>query len=371
MSNLLINEPPLMVLPSLASKIGLNEAIVLQQIHYWLNPKINKNYKEEKHWVYNSYEQWQEQFTFWSIDTIKRTITALEKLGLLISKNFNSSKFNKTKWYTVDYEKLKLLTSCTDRSAQSALSMKANSTIDQCKMPSSYIDTETTTDNKTSPSLPQPILKEEKRGGGLIKEYDLGKKEMFSQNNNKALFFKNQKTVEQEKQQPFVINPLAQHMVDIWDQTVREGQGSKSYLRGPRQTNLLYVLETYFDHNLENWKKFCSIITSSKHLMGETDAKFTAGIDWVIAPEHVEKILEGKYRADRGVFTKDPYESARKIFDFLSGDDLNYYKNFYVEERQKKDPSFSIDENDPALFTSGYFKHFVVTELMKKFLPKK
>ena len=37
MSNLLIHEEPLLVLPGLASRIGLNEAIFLQQIHYWLN----------------------------------------------------------------------------------------------------------------------------------------------------------------------------------------------------------------------------------------------------------------------------------------------------------------------------------------------
>ena len=40
-SKLLIDEPPLQVLPSLALKIGLNEAIILQQVHYWLNPKLN------------------------------------------------------------------------------------------------------------------------------------------------------------------------------------------------------------------------------------------------------------------------------------------------------------------------------------------
>ena len=37
MSNLLTQEPPLQVLPSLAVAIGLNEAIVLQQVHYLLN----------------------------------------------------------------------------------------------------------------------------------------------------------------------------------------------------------------------------------------------------------------------------------------------------------------------------------------------
>ena len=39
MSNLLIEEPPLQVLPSLALAVGLNEAIILQQMHYWLKIK--------------------------------------------------------------------------------------------------------------------------------------------------------------------------------------------------------------------------------------------------------------------------------------------------------------------------------------------
>ena len=51
--SLLISEPPLQVLPSLAVKIGLNEAIILQQVHYWLlkSNNIRDGYK----WVYNSY----------------------------------------------------------------------------------------------------------------------------------------------------------------------------------------------------------------------------------------------------------------------------------------------------------------------------
>ena len=37
MSKLLISENLVMIIPTLAVKIGLNEAIVLQQIHYWGN----------------------------------------------------------------------------------------------------------------------------------------------------------------------------------------------------------------------------------------------------------------------------------------------------------------------------------------------
>lgn len=111
MSNLLINEPPLQVLPSLAKKIGLNEAIVLQQVHYWLEIKksTKKDYHDGAYWVYNTYDDWKKQFDFWSIATIRRTFSSLEKKGLLITGNYNRAGFDKTKWYTINYEALNSL----------------------------------------------------------------------------------------------------------------------------------------------------------------------------------------------------------------------------------------------------------------------
>lgn len=104
MSRLLINEEPLQLLPGLAKAIGLNEAIVLQQIHYWLN-KSDKKY-EGKVWTYNSYSEWQKQFPWWSESTIKRIFQSLEKLDLLITGNFNHMSIDRTKWYTINYSRL-------------------------------------------------------------------------------------------------------------------------------------------------------------------------------------------------------------------------------------------------------------------------
>jgi uncharacterized phage protein (TIGR02220 family) len=104
MSSLLINEAPLMIVPSLAVRIGMNEAVVLQQIHYWLG--MSKHQIEGKKWVYNTYEDWQKQFPFWSISTIRRTFSSLEKSGLVVSDNWNAFKLDKTKWYTINYERL-------------------------------------------------------------------------------------------------------------------------------------------------------------------------------------------------------------------------------------------------------------------------
>lgn len=108
MSKLLINENPVMIIPSLAVKIGLNEAVILQQIHYWV--QTSRHVIEGRKWIFNTYKDWQEQLPFWSESTIKRTIHSLEKQGFLLSGNWNRSKMDKTKWYTINYQQLEELT---------------------------------------------------------------------------------------------------------------------------------------------------------------------------------------------------------------------------------------------------------------------
>lgn len=121
--DLLINEPPLLVLPTLAKLIGLNESIVFQQVHYWLR-KTSHEYDGAK-WFYKTYEEWHEEFPFWSVATVRRTITSLEKQGLLISTTkYNKLGIDKTKWYTINYGNYKKLMS--SRVAQNEQSSCSN-----------------------------------------------------------------------------------------------------------------------------------------------------------------------------------------------------------------------------------------------------
>ena len=62
MERRLLNENPILLFPTLAKKVGLNEAIFLQQLQYWLSESdhIHDGYK----WVYNTYESWNKQFPF-------------------------------------------------------------------------------------------------------------------------------------------------------------------------------------------------------------------------------------------------------------------------------------------------------------------
>lgn len=107
MSNLLINESPILVLPTLAKKIGLNQALFIQQLHYWLAD--SKHTYDGYQWVYNTYEDWHRQFPFWSTSTIRRIIGKLEREGLIVSGNYNRFKMDKTKWYRINYEYLESL----------------------------------------------------------------------------------------------------------------------------------------------------------------------------------------------------------------------------------------------------------------------
>ena len=109
---LLSDKYPIYFSAEIAKKIGLNEAIVLQQIHSWVlnNKKNNINFKDGYYWTYNSYKKWDKVFIFLSESTIIRTIKKLEKSNLLIVKNYNKMKGDRTRWYRVNLEALNDLT---------------------------------------------------------------------------------------------------------------------------------------------------------------------------------------------------------------------------------------------------------------------
>lgn len=101
----LFDEHPLVIDVKLAQVIGLNQAIVLQQLNYWLHSRSAKKING-KVWVYNRIKDWNEQFPFWSKNTVQRTLDSLEKDHLVITGNFNKYKFDRTKWYSINQAEL-------------------------------------------------------------------------------------------------------------------------------------------------------------------------------------------------------------------------------------------------------------------------
>lgn len=128
----------LIVNTDLALILGdLNEAIVLNQLNYWLeiNKKADKNFIDDRYWVYNSYSDWKaKDFPYWSEKTIQRTFTRLENKGVVVSANYNKLGIDKTKWYTIDTEKLQELVDKFNSDEDKMTNQQDNMTDRQDKM---------------------------------------------------------------------------------------------------------------------------------------------------------------------------------------------------------------------------------------------
>ena len=145
MTNLLIDDRPIMFLPMLAKALGSCErAIVLQQIH-WLSRLPNSGVWEDGyHWVWGTYEEWcRDYFTMWSPLTLAKVIRKLEGSGVLISAQLRARQHDRTKFYRIDYRLLdsmlpdQVASSVPDEVTSSAPSQEAsiNSTKTSAKTP--------------------------------------------------------------------------------------------------------------------------------------------------------------------------------------------------------------------------------------------
>ena len=103
--SLLISEPPLQVRARLAVALKYSDkAIILQQIHYWL--QRSNNIVDGHRWVFNTAKGWQKQFPWITAKTVQRYLKDLCDRGLLITGNYNKANFDRTKWYRIDYDAL-------------------------------------------------------------------------------------------------------------------------------------------------------------------------------------------------------------------------------------------------------------------------
>ena len=157
---LFLDESPLVIQPKLAEVLGLNESIIVQQLHYWIQK--SENVYEGKKWVYNTYADWQKQFQFWSERTVIRIFSALEDKGIILSEKIDKKSGKHTKYYTINYDKLDEIITKKDHDKVASSNMtdchddhdKVASSICITMLPTETT-TETTTTKKNKTSFPE------------------------------------------------------------------------------------------------------------------------------------------------------------------------------------------------------------------------
>ena len=110
-------------LPSLAVVLDEASALFLQQLQYWVYH--SRLVIDGKYWVYNTLDQWNLQFYFWSKSKLQRTIKHLQSYEiegecyhLVLIENHNRNRANQTQYYTIDYDELDRLMPIVEQLAQ-------------------------------------------------------------------------------------------------------------------------------------------------------------------------------------------------------------------------------------------------------------
>lgn len=106
MSNLLIDDRPIMFLPRLAIALeSVERAIILQQIHWLLQQPKSGRVVDNHKWVWGSYEEWcEDYFPMWKPQNLAKHIRKLEEIGVLVSAELNAKEHDHTKHYRIDYD---------------------------------------------------------------------------------------------------------------------------------------------------------------------------------------------------------------------------------------------------------------------------
>lgn len=87
-----------------AVKYGsIEKAVLLNNFRFWLDRNManDMNLHDGYYWTYNSSKALNELFPYMSERSIRRYLDELEEEGILKSANYNKSKFDRTKWYTI------------------------------------------------------------------------------------------------------------------------------------------------------------------------------------------------------------------------------------------------------------------------------
>ncbi len=346
-SRLLIDEPPILLLPSLAVELGSNEAMVLQQIHYWLTSKGHKHLIDGDVWVRNTYDQWGKQFPFMANKTLRRAISSLEELELVQSFVAHEAS-RKTKFYTIQYDNVAKLelpfrtcirtskptvhsvsgfrqgavyqTRADNKLTDLALSGCASGQSDQIDLPNldfdadldevsgspsgqfdqthlvkmtrSYTEAETTFRDIIipPPNPPQTTSSEDWLDFDQSDEKSISR--MTRQYSGEATSPSQLKPSEDEE------DDLSSRMIKVWNRLVqgqiKDAPRKELVLTDARRQALEIIFNGILDGDFDEWERYCSRIAGTQFLLGDNSSGFKVSLEWALSAANALKVLEGR-----------------------------------------------------------------------------
>lgn len=228
--------------PLLVKMYGRTAGMLLHKIHYWSEKKEGTEINGER-WVFNTAEEWADQ-VYVSPRQIKRTVSTLLEAGVIKIAKLHKNKWNRTNFYTIDYELL----------------LKRISEFCNSNRPTK--ETPVAEQSKT------PHMAEQAQSLDTAKEL--------------------QTFVTESAEVKAPANTTVQDMVRVWNECL--GEKAQAKLNLEVSPLLVSAFKNKFGSSLGEWRNYCEQLKSSSYIMGKA---FNLSINWALKFSTIDRIRGG------------------------------------------------------------------------------
>lgn len=273
--------------PKLVQALGRNEAEFVQVLHYWLTTKSGM-IRDGVRWIYNTYDQWKHQQGHLSKTTIRRIVRKLERLGVILSANFNKKKSDRTKWYTLAYDVLLALVGKEDNHQKEETLEKADKKVNSPCVQNDHITTKrvttlTSLNGAKAPQTFQPKVEEEQS-----KDIEPTKTSL--------------ETNEVDSSLDVDSSLIDQQALQILEEVINPHLDQPLQVNKPLFKNtLLKRMKTHFGQGrtgLERFKDYCTQYAMNAFLMGKKAMKsgdrFVTSVGSILSEKMIEDSWQGR-----------------------------------------------------------------------------
>ena len=254
---------------SLATHIGLTEAILLQHFYFMYCNNIENEamQKDGKTWFFRSVKSMNETYPYLTTDKIRGAIERLVKGGLVFKADYNADKLKRVTWYTL-----------------------SDDVINMFSMGNNKKDSDKT---KAFGKIPNE---------NVNSQQDDNKKD----NINKDEEYKEPLAASDETPTPsFKVS--YKEIVDKYN-TLFNGKLPKVTAITDKRKKAIKARVTEF--GIESIDTVFNNIAHSDFLLGRNDKNWQCDFDWIFRPTSYVKILEGNYKNKTGCIISTEYENA-------------------------------------------------------------
>src|SRR3989338_8225275 len=347
-SLLLTNDSVRVVQPKVSKEFGERQAKLLQQVHFWIQNQNNKGtINNGKKWVYNTYEDWAEQIGV-SVASIGRYFYYLKKRGVILSDFLNHRRSERTKYYTINYDRLNEIFGETSeefypKKDAKTLILSGSSTQndriyiqrEHTKINTILSEGEPSKDlvnfcdnfknlakedvsNQTPLNIQEETLQDNSSQEETFVKEELSQPKILRPNNQKI----QQETSKLKETHPFqpltkdnqtgqMASEILTKLLEIYNQEVGTLTGLVT-LNKDRARFLMAGFIKKFEKNLNKWRTFCKSITSSDFLMGNIKKDFKLSFDWVLKFTTIDRFLNGEFGITQTLSHLEALEKSQK-----------------------------------------------------------